>query len=162
MVALFVAVAFAGGDEVVARRVDGLGPRGEWMEVRLVGKKPVLVMGDDRTGFACYPAGFGASYIRKALVKYADTVDEVAAAVRAGRRMEFDVVGGFVGSQMAGYCNLAARTDPVDDAMTGFLGFGYNRACFGSAGCNRDAVTLVITPETAGEVASALRWGAGL
>ncbi len=128
-------------------------------QVSVSGGVPRLYVSDGKgTNFYCDQFGsLGVNYTRKSFAQYADLLTEVQQHLEDGADLDFDPAKkGGTYSSAEGYCNMSA----VIRSGQALVVFSHNRACFGSAGCNRDSAVLALNGTSLGAFATALHWAA--
>lgn len=146
---MFLLMAAALAVEPTTRvTVEGTG-RGR-VEVSQTGKKLSLYVTDGADSFVCTDP------IRESWRSYVKLFDAIVADAPRMPNADFgSAMTGFAAfsrASAAGYCNASATTR--DGAV--YLTFTYNRACFGSAGCNRDVATVAVGLEGVRRLSGAL------
>ena len=125
-------------------RVELPAPDGAYVVFEADAKRPTFYLSKEGTSFFCdVPAGTKGTN-SKLWQRWAAYLEQIADTAPANPDADWGWLKTGIGSsQMVGYCNAIASTRDGRIMLSVF----HNRACFGSAGCNKDQITLLVTPD---------------
>lgn len=151
-IALACTLAF-GLDVVEERKTEGV--HGYAVVDKSDGESHLFVSGVRGESFVC---GEGNQGVRQWSYKlYAARLSEVAAAAKEGVKLKGEPAKNGLKAytaDTASACNLTVSSDGLEI----WAAFVHTRACFGSAGCNKEIGMIVLTPEQAKKLAADLLW----
>lgn len=121
------------------------------LTIQQTGKKVGLYVDDGRDSFWCF------EYMRQYWGNYARLFRDLGEGVMSSPNADFGNakagLAALSGSEAPGYCpNVSGSTRRGEI----YVSFTYNRACFGTAGCNSDVATLTFTAAQARQIAAIL------
>ncbi len=116
--------------------------------------QPYFAVRNDDDYFQCRFTMTTKGFMRRYWGVFADYLDNVVVELESHPNSDWGYAWNRIGASAAvGFCDLSLSTKEG----TAYLYITHNRACFGSAGCNKDSALFRVSAENVNELATALK-----